>query len=90
MLQRLHVRILALKEKRKSLENTVHKFGGENQKLLVSPKPDSHISANNADRNTGRNNSSCVYFNCSSTGNIRRRCNLASGSADPNATCQLC
>ena len=69
-----------------SLEKTVHKLGEKIEQLMVSPRPDSYNSSNN----TGRINSSCVCCNCSATGHIRRRCNLASGQGDRDATCQLC
>ena len=68
------------------LEQTVMKLGDEIERLVVS-------SSNNS-TNTGRNctnvNNQRVCYNCSATGHIKRRCNLASGQGDPDALCQLC
>ena len=68
------------------LEQTVMKLGDKIERLVVSPS--------NNSTNTGRNSTSVnnqrVCYNCSATGHIKRRCNLASGQGDPDALCQLC
>ena len=76
--------------RKSSLEPTLNKLGDTTERNLVSQKQDSRESSYNTGRNNNSANNVRRCKNCSCTGHIRRRCNLTSGPADPNSTCQLC
>ena len=76
--------------RKSSREQTLNKLGETTERRLVSQKQDSRGSSYNTGRNNNSANNVRMCKNCSCTGHIRRRCNLTSGPADPNSTCQLC
>lgn len=74
------------------LEKSVTDLSHKLDKLVLSNTDENKttLTGNKSTHMPQRTQNTCVCFSCSAPGHIRRRCNLASGSADPNATCQLC